>query len=364
MKTWPQPLESHGPLLGWVVDREDELQLGRVRLLIPDVLGREVTSDWAEPLTGGVPALTAGDVRLGGLFVPPLGARVQVFFAGGNVARPRYLHGGYHTKNTKPAMEGQGDGRLPPRALGEVGTAREEDSAVGAVPTSHQLQSPPEPFAGVYPDNASFRLPGGFLVEFDATEGSRRFKITHPSGWVFEVDEQGRGYVKFAGKVFEVYEEVVERIYKKGLHETVEDGGASFKVAKGDRAVEVVEGENHETYRRKSTETFEDERAVTVKKKETRKYEEGVEWDTKGEAKLDFETLKLAAEQELDVHAKATLKLTADGATTLTLRDVTGTATGIQLTFATLTLQGVATLNGRKLAKDGDRVVGDVVRAT
>ncbi|MCP4607052.1 MAG: hypothetical protein GY847_42155, partial [Proteobacteria bacterium] len=75
----------HGMHLGYVTDREDPEQLGRVRVCVPGLL--EPHSAWAWPLgtSGG------GSKNRGFFAVPEVGADVAVFFARGNLDRPHYL---------------------------------------------------------------------------------------------------------------------------------------------------------------------------------------------------------------------------------------------------------------------------------
>lgn len=74
-----------GLYVGYVVQRDDPEQLGRVKICVPGVL--EPESAWAWPLgTGG------GGSKDAGLFaVPDLGAEVGVFFNRGDVEAPYFL---------------------------------------------------------------------------------------------------------------------------------------------------------------------------------------------------------------------------------------------------------------------------------
>ena len=75
----------HGMYVGYVTKRDDEEQLGRVRVCIPGVL--EPESAWAWPLgtVGG------GSKDRGFFAVPEEGAEVAVFFNQGDVNAPYYL---------------------------------------------------------------------------------------------------------------------------------------------------------------------------------------------------------------------------------------------------------------------------------
>lgn len=76
-----------GLYIGYVVDRADPEQLGRVRVCIPGVV--EPSSGWAWPLgTGG-----GGSKNLGLFAVPEAGAEVGILFHQGDVDAPFYLAG-------------------------------------------------------------------------------------------------------------------------------------------------------------------------------------------------------------------------------------------------------------------------------
>ncbi len=83
-------IETHdtrllGMYLGYVTQRDDPEQLGRVRVCIPGVL--EPESAWAWPL-----GTSGGGSKNRGLFaVPEKGAEVAVFFNQGNADAPHYL---------------------------------------------------------------------------------------------------------------------------------------------------------------------------------------------------------------------------------------------------------------------------------
>lgn len=73
--------------IGHVVDREDPLKLGRVRVRIPGLI--QDASAWAFPLG----TLGGGSDRRGFFAVPEHGAEVGVLFQEGDVERPYYLAG-------------------------------------------------------------------------------------------------------------------------------------------------------------------------------------------------------------------------------------------------------------------------------
>ena len=78
-----------GMFTGYVTDRNDPEELGRVRVCIPGFL--EPHSAWAWPLgtCGG------GSKNRGFFAVPEVGAEVAVFFKQGEVTAPYYLSGNF-----------------------------------------------------------------------------------------------------------------------------------------------------------------------------------------------------------------------------------------------------------------------------
>ena len=124
----------HGMYVGYVTKRNDEEQLGRVRVCIPGVL--EPESAWAWPLgtVGG------GSKDRGFFAVPEEGAEVAVFFNQGDVNAPYYLCAHWW----KPG----GESEVPEEA-----------------------QKDP-------PDNRVFATPT-FRIELDESEGEKKLKLTN-----------------------------------------------------------------------------------------------------------------------------------------------------------------------------------------
>lgn len=76
----------HGKYRGFVVDNEDPAKLGRLRLRVPSVLGRDVVTGWAMPC---VPYGGAADQGL--LFLPDRDAGVWVEFEEGDLEFPIWV---------------------------------------------------------------------------------------------------------------------------------------------------------------------------------------------------------------------------------------------------------------------------------
>jgi uncharacterized protein involved in type VI secretion and phage assembly len=91
-------LDRHyGKYRGWVTDNQDDDGLGRIRAMVPEVLG-EVQTGWALPC-----APYAGEGE--GLFsIPPLEAGVWIEFEAGDLSRPIWS-GCFWGKDQRPSDE-------------------------------------------------------------------------------------------------------------------------------------------------------------------------------------------------------------------------------------------------------------------
>lgn len=85
----PRPIASSGSECFFgkyeatVTDVDDPLEIGRVRAIVPEVLGRDVESGWALPC-----APFGGGKDRGVLFLPEVGDTVWMEFAAGDIERP------------------------------------------------------------------------------------------------------------------------------------------------------------------------------------------------------------------------------------------------------------------------------------
>jgi hypothetical protein len=76
----------YGKYRGLVIDNIDPLQIGRVMLQCPDVLG-EIPSSWA------MPCVPAAGIQAGCFIVPPIGSQVWVEFEQGDPNYPIWTGG-------------------------------------------------------------------------------------------------------------------------------------------------------------------------------------------------------------------------------------------------------------------------------
>jgi len=141
-----QDTQLLGMYIGYVVDRDDPEQLGRVRFCIPGLI--EPYSAWAWPLgtSGG------GSKNRGFFAVPEIGAEVAVFFHQGSIEHPHYLSAHWG----KP----EGESEVPEEAQ----------------------KSPP--------DNCVIATEG-FRVEMDESEGNRKLRFVNKrNGDLIELDAE------------------------------------------------------------------------------------------------------------------------------------------------------------------------------
>jgi uncharacterized protein involved in type VI secretion and phage assembly len=92
-----------GKYRGTVYSNEDPKHLGRLMVLVPDVLG-SAPSNWAEPC---VPLAGKGE-PMGVYLVPPVGAGVWVEFEHGSSEDPIWVGCRWGTSNDVPAAAQQG----------------------------------------------------------------------------------------------------------------------------------------------------------------------------------------------------------------------------------------------------------------
>lgn len=224
----------------YVHDNNDPRRAGRLRLRIPQLLGRghgEVSvSDW----TRNVIQLFGGQGDFGVNFIPPIGAKVWVIcdlgdpqhllWIGGWVRTGREAAGGSagSTLTKGPVLPdwttlARGGGRepsavpiLPPPAPDPstqipkgTGVVIPPVEAGIALAPGMPIPEPPTPYATEYPHNRVVRF-GNTTVEFDDTPGAERFHLwfSPPKGLpsYIEMHPDGRVCMRRGGDTYEVHE--------------------------------------------------------------------------------------------------------------------------------------------------------------
>ncbi|TKJ38535.1 phage tail protein [candidate division LCP-89 bacterium B3_LCP] len=143
----------YGKYRGFVVDNDDPEQLGRVRLLIPSVLG-ETETGWA------LPCLPFGGLEDQGFFaVPGVDAQVWVEFEEGNINAPIWV--GVFWQNS------------------------------GEIPSEGALNPP---------TTTVIKTSSGHTFHFDDEENAEKICLIHKSGAELCIDENGTVVLKDAQK--------------------------------------------------------------------------------------------------------------------------------------------------------------------
>lgn len=91
----------YGTYRGFIVDNKDPEKLGRVKLQVPQIAGKNTIEYWAYPF--GQPA---GE-DFGDFMIPPKGSMVWVKFEGGNPNFPIWTGGHWAKKNASTPSEGK-----------------------------------------------------------------------------------------------------------------------------------------------------------------------------------------------------------------------------------------------------------------
>lgn len=134
----------YGKYRGFVTDNNDPEKRGRLRLMVPSVLG-ETPTGWA------LPSLPFGGLADQGLFlVPEVDAQVWVEFEAGNLDLPIWTGTFWQASGDPPA---EGDKSPPTTRL--------------------------------------LKTPSGHILQFDDESGKEKFRLVHPAGTELTVDEKG-----------------------------------------------------------------------------------------------------------------------------------------------------------------------------
>jgi uncharacterized protein involved in type VI secretion and phage assembly len=192
----------HGNYRGVVVDDQDPLRSGRVKIRVFGIYDNVPNEalPWAiysDPFMGG-------QVGFGGFLIPDVGNHVWVFFENGDHHQPVYFAGAPF-KDAHPKERLESD--------------HEENR--GSIS---------------YPRNKSLRTKSGHVIEIDDTEGNSRITIIHKSGTQITYQDNG-----------DVYEHIVGNVKRVIDGNVVENIGGNVTQSVGGNVVETVGGNKNVT---------------------------------------------------------------------------------------------------------------------
>lgn len=255
-----------GKYRGFVSDIQDPRRMGRVKVRVPEILGREIITDWAatNPRYGGLP--DAGDFV--GLNV---GAAVFVEFESGNVDRPLVTGTWWaHPKDASPDPPAltRSDGKTCFKDDPSVGSPKGEDGFVSGDGGSQCQPASPLLVNGgpEYPHNRVLKTKNnGVTVEIDDTPGRPRVQVYLGEGSWIELDKNGLS-IRVNGQEYHLVEQDRAVKSKGSLHFFAED--RLTMRAKKDRFLNVGGSDER---------TIEGERKTFVTGRETRLNQLGYE---------------------------------------------------------------------------------------
>jgi hypothetical protein len=186
--------EGFSWFFGVVEDREDPLQLGRVRVRVhnfheDDELIPKDTLHWSSII---MPPTSASANNLGnsptGIAV---GSTVFGFFVDG-------------AEKQKPVVLGTMHG-IPETNKHDVNLlARAKGDGKGGIQKETVGPEPASAFSALYPYNKTITTESGHAIELDDTPGHERMHVYHKSGTYVEVNNEGRMVTKVVDGDFEV----------------------------------------------------------------------------------------------------------------------------------------------------------------
>jgi hypothetical protein len=211
-----------GKYRGFVADNQDPKRLGRLKVRVPEILGREIITDWAttNPKYGGLPE-TGSFVGL------DIGAAVFVEFESGSVDRPLVTGtwwGQPKDGSPEPPALTRSDGKTCFKDDPSVGSPKGEDGFVSADGESQCQPASPLLTGGgpEYPNNRVLKTKNGggpeypnnrvlktknngITVEVDDTPGRPRVQVYLGGSWL-ELDKDGLS-IRVNGKEYHLVEQ-------------------------------------------------------------------------------------------------------------------------------------------------------------
>jgi len=216
-----------GKYRGLVKDNQDPRQLGRVRVLVPDVFGDFDLSPWAFPSSSGWSGVDTGCFS-----VPPVDALVWLTFEQGDATSPVY-DGGFWTEVDVGRPD---DGSWLERFQAWQSNRNPVPMHAQGIPDGSDLDGgikgveglPASQFRGTYPNVRVLRTPGKHMLEFDDTSGEERVQLMHRIGSHLEFLKTGDTHLAAVGKLLTYSRARTEHV-AGNLRSTVR-GAASYRV--------------------------------------------------------------------------------------------------------------------------------------
>jgi hypothetical protein len=175
---------------GYVVDINDPLQMGRVRVKVRNVYD-SIPDDklpWAPVMGSSINYQGVGDFT-------PVEVMTEVigFFADGDSKKRPVVMASMHNI---PELD---------EARHSVSALARGTQILDKQPLSNSPE-PPSPYAAEYPYNRTITTRAGHAIELDDTPENERVHIYHKSGTYIEINSEGRIVIKSKDSSFEVVE--------------------------------------------------------------------------------------------------------------------------------------------------------------
>lgn len=243
-----------GKYRGTVVDVQDPHRLGRVKCRVLEILGMDITTDWATLSA----SLYGGSNDYGSFQVPEVGSTVFIEFESGDVNRPLVTGIWWGRPKGKPpetpalARE-DGDNcwktdesTKSPKGDDKFKSADCGDQCQPGSPL--RVKGPPK-----YPFNQVTKTKNNkMIIEVDDTPGLGRFHLWHgPSKSWFELDKDGELSIRIADKSYVLVEKDA-RLHVKGSKHTLVETDMTHK-ADGDRWLTIGGDETRQTKGKRDT---------------------------------------------------------------------------------------------------------------
>jgi hypothetical protein len=179
--------------LGTVENRDDPLQLGRVKVRALNFHVSNKSLMPTDELPWAIVQMPVTSTSLNKVGISPtgitVGATVVGFFLDGNDANYPVITGTIH---------GIPDNNAQLHDVSELARG------INSLQKTYDSYEPKSAYASKYPYNKVLQTEGGHVVEFDDTPGQERIHIFHKSGTYSEIDKDGRQVDKVVGNKVEI----------------------------------------------------------------------------------------------------------------------------------------------------------------